>query len=99
MLLLDEPTTHLDPPHQVALARLFRQLASTHTIITVLHDLPLAVHADRMLVMRDGAVTGHGESNDVALHAALVDTFDGAIAVIPATAPGKRPTVSLRLED
>jgi ABC-type cobalamin/Fe3+-siderophores transport system ATPase subunit len=29
--LLDEPTTHLDPPHQVALARLFRHLASTHT--------------------------------------------------------------------
>jgi len=75
VLLLDVPTTHLDPPHQVALARLFRRLASTHTVITVLHDLPLAVQAVRLLVMRDGAVTGHGESNDVALHAALVAAF------------------------
>ena len=99
VLLLDEPTTHLDPPHQVALARLFRRLASTHTVITVLHDLPLAVQADRMLVMRDGAVAGHGESNDSALHAALIDAFDHAIAVIPVTASGKRPTVSLRLDD
>ena len=99
VLLLDEPTTHLDPPHQVALARLFRRLASTHTVITVLHDLPLAVQADRLLVMRDGAITGHGESNDSALHAVLVEAFDQAIAVIPANASSKRPAVSLRLDD
>ena len=99
VLLLDEPTTHPDPPHQVALARLFRRLANTHTVITVLHDLPLAVQADRMLVMRDGDVAGHGESNDAALHVALVEAFDHAIAVIPAAAPGKRPAVSLRLDD
>ena len=99
VLLLDEPTTHLDPPHQVALARLFRRLASTHTVITVLHDLPLAVQADRLLVMRDGAVTEHGESNDASLHAALVDAFDQAIAVKPAAASDKRPSVSLRLDD
>ena len=99
VLLLDEPTTHLDPPHQVALARLFRRLARTHTVITVLHDLPLAVQADRMLVMRDGAITGHGESNDATLQAGLIEAFDRAIAVIPATSPSKRPTVSLRLDD
>ncbi|MFM8638309.1 MAG: ABC transporter ATP-binding protein, partial [Betaproteobacteria bacterium] len=42
ILLLDEPTAHLDPPHQWALARLFRELAATHTVVTVLHDLNLA---------------------------------------------------------
>jgi ribosomal protein S12 methylthiotransferase accessory factor YcaO len=52
-----------------------------------------------MLVMRDGAITGHGASNDAALHAALVEAFDRAIAVVPPTASGKRPTVSLRLDD
>ena len=98
LLLLDEPTTHLDPPHQVALARLFRRLASTHTVITVLHDLPLAVQADRLLVIRDGAITGHGESNDAALHAALIEAFDRAIAVMSATALGERPMVSLRID-
>ena len=99
VLLLDEPTIHLDPPHQVALARLFRRLASTHTVITVLHDLPLAVQADRLLVMRDGCITGHGATNDAALHVALADAFDHAIAITPANAPGKRPSVSLRMDD
>jgi iron complex transport system ATP-binding protein len=99
VLLLDEPATHFDPPHQVALARLFRRLASTHTVITVLHDLPLAVQADRLLVVQDGAVKAHGESNDAALHAALVDAFEHAISLVAATASGKRPTVSLQLED
>jgi iron complex transport system ATP-binding protein len=98
VLLLDEPTTHLDPPHQVALVRLFRRLANTHTIITALHDLPLAVRADRMLMMRDGTVTGHGESNDAALHAELVEVFDGAIFVVSAIVPSTRPTVSPRLD-
>ena len=49
--------------------------------------------------MRDGAVTGHGKSNDAALHAALIDAFDQAIAVTPAAAPKKRPEVYLRLDD
>ena len=99
VLLLDEPTTHLDPPHQVALARLFRRLASTHTVITVLHDLPLAMQADQVLVMRDGAVVEHGENDDEAMHAALIEAFDGAIAVIPAAATGKRAKVWLRLDE
>lgn len=98
VLLLDEPTTHLDPPHQVALARMFRRLASTHTVITVLHDLPLAVQADRLLVVRDGAIAGHGECNDAALHAALADAFDHAIVITAAAAPRERPSVSLRLD-
>ncbi len=99
VLLLDEPTTHLDPPHQVQLARLFRRLAKTHTVITVLHDLQLAVQADRLLVMRDGSVTAHGDCNDVNLHAALIEAFDHAITVTPANAQSRRPTVSFRLED
>ena len=99
VLLLDEPTTHLDPPHQVALARLFRRLANSHTVITVLHDLPLAVQADRLMVMRDGAITGHGELNDALLHAALADAFDHAIVVTASAAPRERPSVSLRLDD
>ena len=93
VLLLDEPTTHLDPPHQVALARLFRRLATFHTVINVLHDLPLAVQADRLPVMRDGAITGHGESNDAVLQKALVDAFDHAIAGTRSNAFTRRPTV------
>ena len=81
VLLLDEPTTHLDPPHQVALARLFRRLGATHTVVSVLHDLPLALHADRIVVLREGTVVASGLHDDAALHAALVSTFEGAIRI------------------
>jgi iron complex transport system ATP-binding protein len=49
VLLLDEPTTHLDPPHQVALVRLLqREAQSGRTVVSVLHDLSLALMADRL---------------------------------------------------
>ncbi|UUX95821.1 ABC transporter ATP-binding protein [Aquabacterium sp. J223] len=78
-LLLDEPTTHLDPVHQVAIAGLLRRLAARHSVVTVLHDLNLALRADRLLVLRDGRLLAHGRADDPALHAALVAAFDGAL--------------------
>ena len=96
ILLLDEPTTHLDPPHQVALIRLLRRLGATHTVVSVLHDLPLALHADRLLVLRAGAVQAAGTYDDPALHAALVSTFDGAVRI---DSRGARPMALPHLED
>lgn len=80
-LLLDEPTTHLDPPHQVALVRLARSLSATHTVVTVLHDLTLALHADRVLVLHEGRVLADGSHDDPALHRAIVDVFDGTVRI------------------
>jgi iron complex transport system ATP-binding protein len=82
LLLLDEPTTHLDPPHQVVLVRLIeRQVAAGVTVVSVLHDLSLALLADRVVVMNAGRVHAEGARDDRALHAALVDVFGGAIRV------------------
>jgi iron complex transport system ATP-binding protein len=82
LLLLDEPTTHLDPPHQAALARLLRRRAAAGTtVVSVLHDLSLALVADRVVLMDKGCVRAEGATDDPALHAALVDTFEGAIRV------------------
>jgi iron complex transport system ATP-binding protein len=82
LLLLDEPTTHLDPPHQAALARLLRRrVAAGTTIVSVLHDLSLALVADRVVLMERGRVRAEGGSDEPALHTALVDTFEGAIRV------------------
>ncbi len=83
VLLLDEPTTHLDPPHQVALVKLLRRLGRTQTVVSVLHDLPLALQADRLVVMQDGRVCAEGAHDDPALHAALVAVFGGALRIEP----------------
>ncbi len=95
VLLLDEPTTHLDPPHQVALARLCRQLGRTHTVLTVLHDLPLALQADRVLVLQGGRVVADAAFDDPALHAVLVATFGGAVRI---DCRGPRPVVMPHME-
>ena len=83
LLLLDEPTTHLDPPHQVALVRLLRRQVDGGTaVVSVLHDLSLALLADRLVVMAAGQVVADGAAADPALHAALTDVFDGAVHVL-----------------
>jgi iron complex transport system ATP-binding protein len=82
LLLLDEPTTHLDPPHQVALVRLLKaQARAGTTVLSVLHDLPLALQADRLVVMCNGRIRAEGPRDDPALHEALVDVFDGALRI------------------
>lgn len=82
VLLLDEPTTHLDPPHQIALLRLLRRQAQAgRTVVSVLHDLPLALQADRLVVMEAGRVRADGSRDDAGLHAVLAQVFGGAIRI------------------
>ena len=70
ILLLDEPTTHLDPPHQIALVQLLRRRAAHGvTVISVLHDLALALLADRLVVLDRGRLRAVGSSDAPALHA------------------------------
>jgi len=83
ILLLDEPTTHLDPPHQVAVVRLLQGLARHGTVLSVLHDLPLALQADRIVVLQAGRVVAQGAYDDTALHAALCAVFEQAIRIQP----------------
>ncbi len=62
VLLLDEPTTHLDPPHQEDVARLLRQQAHGcgACIVSAIHDLSLALTADRLIVLGERGLIGHG---------------------------------------
>jgi iron complex transport system ATP-binding protein len=82
VLLLDEPTTHLDPPHQVAVVRLLQRLGRQGTVVSVLHDLPLALQADRVVLLRSGRVVAQGAHDDPALHAALCAVFDDAVRIL-----------------
>jgi len=62
VLLLDEPTTHLDPPHQEDIARLLREQAYTGgvCVVSAIHDLSLALTADRLIVLGQQGLIGHG---------------------------------------
>jgi len=101
LLLLDEPTTHLDAPHQRALARLFRRLAhdtaAPRSVLTVLHDLPIALRADRLLVLDAGTLQADGPPSDPGVQAALARVFGHAIHID--TDAAGRPRVALALDD
>ena len=82
VLLLDEPTTHLDAPHQRALLRgLARRAHAGAAVVAVLHDLTLALAADRVLVLDRGRIAADGAPADPSLQRALVAVFDGAFSI------------------
>ncbi|OYD14810.1 hypothetical protein CH333_07160 [candidate division WOR-3 bacterium JGI_Cruoil_03_44_89] len=67
ILLLDEPTVHLDINHRVEIFKLLRELKSHGiTIITVLHDLNLASeYSERVVVIKDGRILYDGLPLDI----------------------------------
>ena len=77
VVLLDEPTAFLDIAHQLQLMALAKDLtAKGKTVVLVLHDLTLALeHADRMVVMGDGAVRAAGSPEEVFQSRCLKDVF------------------------
>jgi iron complex transport system ATP-binding protein len=89
VLLLDEPVAHLDAPHQLALLRGLRQRARDGAAVAVvLHDLNLALAADRVLVMDRGRLVADGAPADAALQAALLAVFGHAFTVERVVAAG-----------
>lgn len=68
VLLLDEPTTHLDIYHQVKILNIIKRLKRelNITIIIVLHELNLAIeYCDRLLLLNNGEVYKIGEAQEV----------------------------------
>lgn len=67
LLLLDEPTTYLDMPHQLEVLELAQRLVvGGRTVVAVLHELNLAFrYADHLVVMSQGAVVASGPPREV----------------------------------
>lgn len=67
VLLLDEPTSHMDIGHQVAIVRLMRRLVSSgFTVLAAVHDLNLAVLlADSAALIAGGKVALSGPCQEV----------------------------------
>jgi iron complex transport system ATP-binding protein len=70
ILLLDEPTAHLDLQYQVSLLEIVSDLAHRDklAVLIALHDLNLAArYADRMALMVAGKITAIGKPSEVLL--------------------------------
>jgi iron complex transport system ATP-binding protein len=97
VLLLDEPTVHLDPAHQVATLELVRGLAHDRDLVAVavLHDLNLAsVLASRVIVVADGRIVRDGPPADVVTDGVIGEVFGAGLTVMPGDPPYVLPHAS-----
>ena len=84
VLLMDEPLANLDPPHQADWLRVVRDLiAQGKTVVSVLHEISFALHADQMVIMAQGRITHQGQCADPVTHRALEAVFDQRITIHP----------------
>ncbi|AEH61782.1 ABC transporter related protein [Methanosalsum zhilinae DSM 4017] len=67
ILLLDEPTSHLDIAHQVEILNLVKSIARKDiAVITVIHDLNMAAHyCDKICMLYGGEILANGETSQV----------------------------------
>ena len=68
IILLDEPTSHLDINHQIEILNLLRKLNRENgiTIILVIHDINLgARYSDEIIMINKGKVLGIGSPEEV----------------------------------
>jgi len=86
LLLLDEPTTFLDVPHQIEVLDLLTDLNREKgtTVVAVLHDLHLACrYADHLVVMKSGTIVAEGAPSQIITEELMHTVFGMGCRVVP----------------
>jgi len=94
ILITDEPTTSLDPRHQLAVMALLANIAhGGAAVLAIVHDLALAARfADRILVMDRGRLVADGAPREVitreriaavfAVEAEIIESAKGPLPIL-----------------
>jgi iron complex transport system ATP-binding protein len=90
VILLDEPTAHLDLRNQVLTLRIVRSLAAGGlTMIMTTHDPNHALwFGGRAALMKDGRFVAVGPAHEVMTEATLTSTYGVDVAVFPGPSAG-----------
>lgn len=86
LLLLDEPTRHLDLSHQLRILSLIRRFnqAGGLTVVSAMHDLNLcALYFDRLILLSSGRVVADGPPEMVLQPGLLKEVFGVTVQVQP----------------
>ncbi|MFV8126952.1 ABC transporter ATP-binding protein [Streptomyces syringium] len=65
LLLLDEPTSHLDAINEAALSRVLKDITQDCALLVIAHRLSTVQHADRIVVLDAGHVIGSGRHEEL----------------------------------
>jgi ABC-type cobalamin/Fe3+-siderophores transport system ATPase subunit len=94
-LLLDEPTTFLDLKHQLSMYRLLCGLAAKLLVVSVTHDLNLALqYSSRILILESGRLAGDGATAEVLTPDRIERVFGVHAQAHAGTKPGNAPWLS-----
>lgn len=97
LLLLDEPTAHLDIAHQIGIMELIKRLNKEFglTVIMVLHDLNLASeYCDRLILLSEGRVYKTGAPHSVLTYQVIEDVYK-TLVLVKENPLSRRPYVFL----
>jgi len=85
LLLLDEPTAHLDINHQVEILDLVKNLNLEQgvTIIGAMHDLNMAaLYFDRLILLKEGRIFVDGTPKEVLTRETIKEVFSASVQVM-----------------
>ncbi len=84
LLLLDEPTSHLDIAHQVQILDLIKRLNKKNglTVMIVLHDLNLASeYCERLVLLNNGLIHKIGKPEEVLTYSIIEEVYNTIVVV------------------
>jgi len=84
LLLLDEPTTHLDISHQVEMLEIVKLLNQQRgvTVIAAMHDLNMAaLFFDRLVLLKKGTIFADGSPQEVLTESSIQNVFSASVKV------------------
>lgn len=97
LLLLDEPTSHLDISHQVQILNLIQKLTTDLklTVLMVIHDLNLASeYCDYLVMMQNGGIFTKGKPDHVITYKNIEEVYKTVVITQP-NPLSKKPSVFL----
>ncbi|MHB9857085.1 ABC transporter ATP-binding protein [Streptomyces sp. YIM S03343] len=71
LLLLDEPTSHLDAINESALTTVMKDIAQECALLVIAHRLSTVQHADHIVVLQDGRAAAGGRHEELLAGSAL----------------------------
>ncbi|MGA5115004.1 ABC transporter ATP-binding protein [Streptomyces pseudogriseolus] len=88
LLLLDEPTSHLDAINEAALTTVMREVARECAVLVIAHRLSTVRHADRIVVLDGGRTVGQGRHEELL----AANPLYRRLAASQMLRPGDRPS-------
>jgi len=95
LLIMDEPTAHLDMSHQRRILDFLEEMKTRLTVLVILHDMNLAsLYCDRVMMLREGRIEVVDEPGGAFVYDRVERVFGVPVVVYPSPIGG-RPHIYL----